>query len=361
VSSDITSDSTCVVRPLDLAPGEYKQYLLPTTLTLCDVRLTITDSITDSLVYDPTQPSTWRVAYWSLSTENPNPFFTEGYQGDGGERVPYRVTFDDPVSPVEITIYGSQVEGNTVAAYNAAGDLLELWNVPYTPLDQPALVYTHTFDSTSIRKIVVTPGPLRGYYGYNLVTLWSEIHFKKAPKPPCPPTGDSLVDNQAVRDGLYDALQASYSPDSIPANNKEQVRVIVRNADGTYSVLNATPAFAFPCNFYEPIAWPSGVDIVAFAHTHPQEPYDHVYECPDPRTGDIPIYDPYRQGGGSAGDWFLLEKWNNERKANGLNAIPEYIIDKRNVYRMAPNVPWKEGPKHYKYWEWRSLHCSWTS
>ena len=185
-----------------------------------------------------------------------------------------------------------------------------------------------------------------------------------AVRPWCPPTGDPILDDPTVRNGLKNALIASgiHLPQ---LQRQEKVGVVRRRPDGTLIFETLIPqGYATHCAFRlkNPAAlvdWPTDSDIVAYWHTHPSTPGDSIYGCGAPDDPPIP-YRPHLQGGGSEGDWIQLNRANDARVAAGAAAVPEYVIDTQNVYTMPANVHWKNAVSGYKYTTHTPAGCRWN-
>lgn len=351
VASTRLSSLDCIVRPPDLGLYEYKQYLLPATFTVSDclVRVTVTDSLADVTAYDPNNPNTWRIAAWGDGS--PHAFRTEWYPGNGGARVPNRVAFTIPVAHALVTTYWSMVAGNTIAAYDASGQSIELWSVPYVPCSDSATwasnppVYSHTFEAANIGTIVITPGVRFALCGNRVIDIGVEVHFQL---PPCPPSGDSILDDPTVRDSLRAGLAAS-NPDSTPGSGwrHEVGGVVWRHIDGTFLLQRIQDPQATECVYHSQAAPPPNPGDIAVAiwHTHPSLTGEQVYGCPgrSQAPGDgrpTARAAPTSNGGGSDADW------------NATNdGFPDYVYAKeRLLFRLDPGTPAAERSSNPHRW-----------
>ena len=106
----------------------------------------------------------------------------------------------------------------------------------------------------------------------------------------CPPTGDSLLDSQAVRDSLVAILQRS-NPDSAPGSGHKVERggAIWQRPDGTRFATEVGPPLALQSECTYELANPAGIPapepgvfVVAGFHTHPQLTNEQAYGCQAP-------------------------------------------------------------------------------
>lgn len=158
--------------------------------------------------------------------------------------------------------------------------------------------------------------------------------------PPCPPTGDSVLDSKAVRDALIAALSAS-GPNLPPHQRKEHGGIIYRLPDGTYlveDIPNQHTGAAVTCGYrMGPGNHPPGGTQIAIWHTHPHFPNDTAYNCRpavDPPTGLKPyLVDPRLNGGGSDADW---DAASPEFPVYVINALDEIIRLNAGVAKGSP-------------------------
>ncbi len=177
-------------------------------------------------------------------------------------------------------------------------------------------------------------------------------------QPPCPATGDSLLDSPDVRAGLLDALKASH-PDLPPGSRVEVGGLIWRRPDGTFftSVVPPGPTTTechFDGNYAEGVLHPPepGAQAVGKFHTHPSQAKDPVYGCksqpgirfaqfPGDR-GLVPTARPDENGGGSDADW----------ESGTSDAFSLYVINAAGrVYRLDPDVPPDRRTENPNRWE----------
>lgn len=156
-------------------------------------------------------------------------------------------------------------------------------------------------------------------------------------RPPlCPPTNDPILDDPVVRRGLDSAFQVS-GADLPQGQRHEHAGIIVQYAsDGHREVIDINIS-SYDCMTADipPERVPQGSTLIATWHTHPTDPPEKSIQC-GPVT--FPAGAMYLRGP-SEKDWLAFDKDNARRVQNGEARVPEYVYDKRRVYRMKPNVP----------------------
>jgi hypothetical protein len=136
-------------------------------------------------------------------------------------------------------------------------------------------------------------------------------------KVPCP-TGDSILDSPAMRQGLEQAWLNSDPNDVTTANRRERGGFIFDSSGTWIYVLYPSPNDT-PCsNTNTPSSFP-GTPIAEF-HTHPFHLGDHL-----PSACGNNVQYGNQHGGPSASDW---------QRANNDN-LPQYILDADSIY-VAP-------------------------
>ncbi len=174
------------------------------------------------------------------------------------------------------------------------------------------------------------------------------IKIQIFPELPCP-TEDPILDTRAIRDEMMALLDAS-GIDGNPEDRREQSGYIHRLADGTLKLIPApNPGPATPCSGIPraPDNQP-GDEVVGAFHTHPFAHGDVL-----PPNCNLPFgatYDNKRLGGGSRQDWNFAPDF----------AIPMYIIDMEEVFRLDPNTPISERGNNPNRWAWNKIDsCTW--
>lgn len=177
---------------------------------------------------------------------------------------------------------------------------------------------------------------------------------------PCP-TGDSVLDNQALRESLVAAMARS-NPDSTPGSLKrrEVAGLIFRTVDSlgvTRFYFKETPVYArqTACNNEWSIFFGNspGDTPVALFHTHPNSVGEIVYGCKGgqqyPGGPGTPFKKPpeFDTGGGSNNDWDVIDRpaWQ----------IPMYVMSKDGLmWRLDPHTPKSLRPSNPNYWRWKN-------
>jgi hypothetical protein len=167
---------------------------------------------------------------------------------------------------------------------------------------------------------------------------------------PCPPTGDSLLDNPRFRDSLRVALGRSLA-DTTPSTLRREVGGwLFFDEDGNLQIRfdysNSTPC-SVDITFVPHLA-------VGSFHIHPFRPVEG--STPAEQVPAIAacngggFYDTKSWGGPSARDW----------RGSVDNDLPEYVMDKKRIYRTNPNVTdstlWADSTKT---WDWNTDKCHW--
>lgn len=178
------------------------------------------------------------------------------------------------------------------------------------------------------------------------------VHFSP---PNCPPSGDAVLDDAAVRHGIRDELAAS-NPDAAPGSGLKAERggIIWQRRDGSLFTQDITDPGATECHWQLPgpptPPEPGAVGIGKF-HTHPESNQEPTYGCKGnfaQTPGDhklVPHAAPDQNGGGSDADW-----------ASGTSdGYPMYVINKDGrVYRLDPNTPKNQYQNNPHRWKWKN-------
>ena len=161
----------------------------------------------------------------------------------------------------------------------------------------------------------------------------------------CPPVGDSIVDQQQVRDEFWDALQASNWQSTNDLQRKETGGIIYRLSDGTYLAQRITDPNASACAYLSSRGViptpPAGAVAVAGYHVHPnQKGATLTYaSCPEQlKPGEIGTTpDPTLNGGSDNGDW------DNAT----MSGFPEYVINTAGqINRLNPGTALADRPNN---------------
>lgn len=190
------------------------------------------------------------------------------------------------------------------------------------------------YTASPCSKSVTTSGTMTftvSFYAHAAVKALTRVATVHVDVVNCP-TGDSVLDHSFVRQG-FAALDSASNPTGPEDSRVEHVAAVVRDTSGMYSVqwLTTDPSGTDNCNSkwgIPPRVLEDGSVIVAFVHTHPYRVNEYAH-C---RSGDPGSIDP----GGSKKDWDALTTVNNGPSYAG-HAVPFYVIDSRNIYRMDPN------------------------
>jgi len=172
------------------------------------------------------------------------------------------------------------------------------------------------------------------------LTYWDDMTFRRASscQPglafPDGPTGDPILDEPAVQNGLYEALEAGNAFDPDKSARVEELGWIFERPDGTVYVKRIPPLEQTACsNIPSSGAVPDDLGDVAIAgfHTHPFADGDILPTSCGDKAG-YP-YDAVTWGGPSYHDWEDIIK---ELEAFD---IPYYVIDLDNVYAAPGYLP----------------------
>lgn len=163
--------------------------------------------------------------------------------------------------------------------------------------------------------------------------------------------GDPVLDSDAVRQGLLDALAQSGAFDRPPADRREVGGYVYQQADGAFDVRPRTPPDpdATPCRNAPggPQLRP-GETVVGAWHTHPFAAGDTLPSHCNPGSSATYAYDNLLGGGGSAADWEFADQFD----------IPMYIIDNKEVFRLDPRTPPGMRPANPNRFTWRNTDCA---
>lgn len=255
----------------------------------------------------------------------------------------FTVSFSSPVNGIDVSLV-SYVPGTSIGAassgilrvYSADG-LIATVQALYDGSMNNAWWYDVTGGSNTI---------VRAEFLSADEHLAGTIYFHKTVRLPCPTSGDSVLDNEAVRQALIQGLAASGS-DLPPGQRREHGGIIYRMPDGSYIVEDVPNALTGPrmtCAYLlgQPSPPPGGTPLARW-HTHPHLPGDTAYNCSVNDVGTVAyVVDPRGNGGGSDPDW----------DATTPEYPTGYVINKLNEivrlnYGVAKGAPRKANPNRW--------------
>ncbi len=155
------------------------------------------------------------------------------------------------------------------------------------------------------------------------------------------PTGDSILDSEAMRNLLKMAWDSSNAFDPVKLNRRERGGFVIRNASGNLTFRTSFAPSDGPCKSAN--ALPPGVSpgsVVAEAHSHPfsgdtlgtGRGEETTGICSTAVAGTHKYYDATTLGGPSEPDF------NRGTDDN----VPMYVIDKDNIYSFSSGDDRKE-------------------
>jgi hypothetical protein len=269
-----------------------------------------------------------------------------------GQSIPITITLNPSVRLVTTKIYDPTWAGNTMVAYDSAGNALG--SVSFTYSGQYGVNHPNeqTIARRGIRRIDLTP-PDMEYVSY-------DVSFEVDT---CPSTGDSILDSPQVQTALKVALDSS-NPNATAGTGvkKEHGGLIWRMPDGSFLaqiITDPTISSATECTYNltgvpTPPPDPSAYYVAIF-HTHPYSLREAVYQCPaDPgeplpaqTRGDgrpIAMGTPDLNGGGSNEDWDAASQFSSGG----------YVINKSGrVYKFTPGTVVGQRRFNTNKWEWK--------
>ena len=179
-------------------------------------------------------------------------------------------------------------------------------------------------------------------------------------EPPCPPTGDPVLDDPGVRSGMSDLFSQS-NPDAPNQGDRiEKTGLIYRRPDGSVYLQPFVPQSPDNCGFewgiIEPVV---GADaLTGRFHTHPYTPGEMVVVCGqtvlDPPMGtDYP-----RFGGAPLRDWEELRAFNDRLQSQGFPPVRDMVMDKNSVSILDPSVT-TPGSERSNPFQFNHSRCTW--
>ena len=154
-------------------------------------------------------------------------------------------------------------------------------------------------------------------------------------RPPCPPTGDPVLDDPTTLEKLDSSFQAG-NPNGPQTERRERFRAGYKFPDGHIESVDLTTPFATNCSDSLALPLTNGDGKLAWIwHSHPFVPFELVSQC----GGDVYSSPREYPAEPSDADWTALDAINNALFANGEPPVPGYIYDKKLWFRMKPNVP----------------------
>ena len=162
----------------------------------------------------------------------------------------------------------------------------------------------------------------------------------------CPPSGDALLDEKNVRDGIRDAMASSLANGGVERGGR-----VWKMVDGSYKYIAAIDPSATPCGFsFTPVTPPAGAEYTSpsgLFHTHPSYTNDVVPAACGYPSGSY--FDNGRNGGGSLKDWGT---------ANSAPFVPVYAYSKDGtMYMLVPHTQPSPNMKNPNTWKPSGLGC----
>jgi hypothetical protein len=241
-----------------------------------------------------------------------------------GASQPITITFAKPVRAVTIKIYDSDCSGNHMIASDAGGIVGSL---TFSFDNQPgndAVNETRTItapEGRQITKVELIPDPCE-YVAYS--GGW---------EPLCAPTGDPVLDDPDVRQGLSDELFRS-RPNPDGTGRIEHRGYLYQESDGSYLLVPANDPTGTMCGFtFEDLPIPPEIEGATFVgdyHTHPNKHREVLTGCVGQPPGEIwRANRKANTGGGSDGDWDFAN----------VRGKSHYIVDiDGKVWRLDANT-----------------------
>lgn len=263
-----------------------------------------------------------------------------------GASQPITITFAKPVRAVTIKIYDSDCSGNHMIASDAGGIVGFL---TFSFDNQPgndAINETRTItapEGRNITKVELIPDPCE-YVAYS--GGW---------EPLCAPTGDPVLDDADIRQGLSDELFRS-RPNPDGSGRTERRGYLYQEADGSYLLVPANDPTGTMCGFtFEDLPVPPEIEGATFIgdyHTHPNNHREILTGCLGQPPGEV--WRANRKGdsgGGSDGDWEFAN----------VRGKSHYVVDiDGKVWRLDANTlpdARKNNPNRWKFSEGDTNGC----
>jgi len=255
-------------------------------------------------------------------------------------RGPLHITFSVPV--YHLVVEGQQggysCSGPTYGSVNATTVSGQTITIPFVnPLpedcgeDDIACCLSAAIPTDSgITAVEITEMEPRSW-----TTQWGDAHSSMTYDvifdrwPPCPPTGDSLLDNQRFRESLAAALQKSFA-DSVPLSIRREVGGwLYYDQNGILQAEFSTEPGSTPCSS---IVTYNPTTVVGVFHVHPFTPANET------TPGDVLP----SNCGNQAGLEYDADTWGGPSNLDWQTSVnkghPIYVIDKLRVYRTDPRV-----------------------
>jgi hypothetical protein len=163
--------------------------------------------------------------------------------------------------------------------------------------------------------------------------------------PPCPPTGDPVLDDPAVRRVMQEELALSRPSPEWGSSRTERRGYVYLKDDGTYIFVPANDDTGTMCGFtFEDLPIPPNIEGATFKgdyHTHPNKHLEPLTGCLGQAPGEV--WKATRKGetgGGSVGDWDFTN----------VRGQSHYILDiDGRVWRLDPHtLDRKNNPNRWK-------------
>ncbi len=284
---------------------------------------------------------------------------------EGNFTGPVTLTFSQPVYSLIIEAYGafscSSTDFGQTTAYNSAGEPVDVSTFVIFDregdcgdddvggLRMDTVRFTGPVKSVTITAPTPTvwqlPPPYVDLTG-RLTAIYNVIIYES----PCPPVGELVLDDPAVRAALLQALTAS-RPTEDGVNRREHGGYVYLRDDGTPFLVEETQAGFSECrsNLLMPSQVPglAGAHFIGYWHTHPNKDFEPYYSAScqlSAGPGQIAKAGPRDQdGGGSEGDWLWADSTNTSMYVISLG---------ERVYRLDDETPrsqWGNNPNKWKF------------
>ncbi len=206
--------------------------------------------------------------------------------------------------------------------------------------------------------IITAPSPVEWLLPppwVNVTGRLTAVYNLIAYEAPCPPLGEQILDDPAVRQGFLQALAASRpTPDGV--NRREHGGYVYLRDDGTPFLTEEMQSGFSECrsNLLDPSLVPqiAGAHLAGYWHTHPSKENEPVYSASckgkvanssqTARAGPRE-----KNGGGSEYDWDWAKQYGQ----------PVYVINLgEHVFRLDPGTTTAERKNNPNKWKFDSQH-----
>ena len=179
-------------------------------------------------------------------------------------------------------------------------------------------------------------------------------------EPPCPPTGDPVLDDPGVRGGMSNLMTQSNPDAPNQADRVEKAGLIYRRPDGSVYLQPFVTQAPDNCGFEWGIIQPLvGSDVlIGRFHTHPYVPGEMVVACGQTAL-DPPVGTDYpRFGGAPLRDWEELRAFNDRLQSQGFPPVRDMVMDKNGVSLLDPSVT-APGSERSNPFQFSHARCTW--